>query len=118
MDFPTFQAGLFDSKSYSIEREDPAMRQAVDGGYDITRARHTRRPRRTYVAVYRNLNQADKTAIEDFWDDVGGGSAIFNWTNPENGTTYQVRFPEAFQLSYTGAGPTKRWDCSIKFKEA
>lgn len=116
--FPTFQTGLLDSRAFEVTPEDPAMRTEMEGGYVITRKKHTRRPRRTFTASYRGLNDADRDALDDFWDLVGGGSVVFDWTNPEDSVVYAVRFKEAYRLVHTGRGPTRRWDCLLTFEQA
>lgn len=117
--FPTLSAAAIpDSAQFQVNYEDPAMRTEMEGGYVITRARHTRVPRRSWKVTYRMLGNADRTLLENLWDTVRGGSASFNWTNPQNATSYEVRFKEPLSFSYTGRGSNQRWDCSFTLEQA
>ena len=117
--FPTFSAGAaLDSGAFRVEFEDPAQRSDMEGGYVITRAKHTRRPRRTFSIVYRQLNTADKDLLDAFYDTVKGGSVIFDWVSPQSLLTLQVRMKGPMSEQYVGRGVTQRWDCSMTFEEA
>jgi hypothetical protein len=127
--FPTLPSGsLSDSSKYSVTAEDPSMSTPLEGGYTTTRARFTRRPRRTFGVGYTEITGADKQALEDFWDLVMGGAAIFDWTSNEDGITRAVRFTSQqsgsgnsgtpFTWSYKGIGATRLWDCSFFVQEA
>lgn len=117
--FPTLSANAVpDSSQFRVSYEDPSMRTDMEGGYVITRARHTRPPRRTWMVVYRMLTNADRALLETLWDTVRGGSATFNWTNPQNSTTYEVRFKDPLNFSYSGRGTNQRWDCSFSLEQA
>lgn len=119
---PTFpqlsQGALLDARQFAIQYEDPAQRTEMEGGYVITRAKHTRAPRRTFNVVYRQLNADDKLLIEAFYDSVKGGSVIFDWINPQNLLTYQVRMKASMSLAHVGRGFTQRWDCSMVLEQA
>ena len=80
--FPTLPSGKsFDSSKYSVTPSDPGMRQEVEGGYVITRARFTRKPPRTFDCALTNITQADKDVLEAFWDTTRGTSRAFSWTS-------------------------------------
>lgn len=71
---------------------DPTIRSRSEGGYVTTRARFTRIPRK-WTIKYDWVTKANKNTIKTFEDDtVVGGSANFDWLNPENSATYDVRF--------------------------
>lgn len=115
--FPTLSRGQ-DSKAMSVELEDKAMKTEMDGGYVVSRAKHTRKPRRKFTSGFSQLTDADKTALEDFWDLVGGGSVIFDWLNPSNNTVYKVRFAAPISFKYSGMGGTNRWDVTFSLDQA
>ena len=114
--FPTLSSGSRpDSKQWTVEHEDPSMATPMEGGYMVTRAKHTRTPRMTWNVGYQQLTNADRQAIVDHWNTVKGGSASFDWYNHQDFLTYEVRFKSGTQLTwkYVGIGPTQRWDCSF-----
>lgn len=122
--FPTLPSGALpsgvkpDSSNHGEQLEDPSMRAQLEGGYVFTRARHTRAPRTTWPVKYTEIHQADKNTLKDFWTVTKGGALIFDWVNPEDGLTYQVRFKEPMAFSYKGIGTTKLWDCSFSVEQA
>ncbi len=71
---------------------DPTIRSQSVGGYVTSRARFTRIPHK-WTIKYNWVTQANKNTIKTFVDDtVVGGSGNFDWLNPEDGVTYDVRF--------------------------
>lgn len=117
--FPTLVRGE-DSKNYSVEFENVAVSAATDGGYVVTRAKHTRRPRRTFTGGFTDIGMTDKTTLENFWNTVKGGSVIFDWLDPVTKTVIAVRFADKdpMQFKYTGMGGNHRWDVTYKIIEA
>lgn len=107
-----------DSKTFGVSLEDPAMRSETEGGYVITRARHTRAPRKTWAFGYKMLTNADRLALENFVTTVRGGSLIFTWLNPQDFVTYNVRFKELPKFGYEGLGTVQRWNCSMTLEQA
>lgn len=99
-----------DSSKLSSEQEDVAERIDVEGGYTITRPKHSRNPRRTFTTGFTELTSAQKTELETFYQTVKGGSVAFDWTDPTTDTIYSVRFKESLKFSYVGHGETFRWD--------
>lgn len=116
VNYPTFASAKFDSKTYTEEQDDPAMRNKMEGGYTITRPRYSR-IRKTFSFTYRSMTEADKATMQTFWGTTKGGSEIINWTNPYNNTVYQVRFLEKLQWTQVGAGTLKLWDCAVKLEQ-
>jgi phage-related protein len=115
--YPTLASGKsFDSKKFSETPNDPGMRDDTEGGYAITRARYTRKPRRVYGAGHTSITQQDKDLLDDFWDEVRGTARAFNWTNPATGRVLVVRFKSAPSWTYSGAGATRLYDCSIEME--
>lgn len=117
--FPTLSTGS-DSALYALELEDVALKTKIDGGYVVSRAKHTRKPRKTFTTGYTDLKPADKTLIQDFYENVAkGGSVVFDWTDPASSTVYQVRFVDGpLQWKYTGIGPTQRWQVQFRLEQA
>jgi hypothetical protein len=118
--FPVLAGGTRpDSSQYEVSLEDPSMSAPTEGGYEFTRARHTRAPRRSFKVGYRQLTDAQKVALVNFWDStVKGGSVIFDWLNHEDNVTYAVRFKGELTFKYVGMGNLKLWDCSFAVKQA
>jgi len=78
---------------------DPTIRSLSEGGYVTSRARFTRIPRK-WTLKYNWMSQANKDTVKAFEEGnantvpvgVAGGSDSFDWLNPEDGETYDVRF--------------------------
>lgn len=51
-------------------------------------------PRRAWRLRFLNRNQAEFEALRDFYLARSGAFEAFNWTNPNDSVTYQVRFKE------------------------
>lgn len=116
--FPTLPSGaLPDSSKFEFTLEDNTMAEELEGGYTATRARTTRRARRSYKVVYTFLPDADRVAIEDFWKSVTGG-IIFIWTNPQSGAAEDVRFKGKPTFRYVGRLTEQRWDCDFEVQQA
>lgn len=115
--FPTLTARQ-DSKFYEMTPEDPALRSEMEGGYVVSRPRHTRKPRRTFKTGFSSITQADYVKLTDFYDTVRGGSMVFDWMDPVTEKVYQVRFAGAISFKYVGMGPTKLWDVQITLEQA
>lgn len=124
-----------DSKYFTVEMEDVALKTKMDGGYVVSRAKHTRKPRKTFKAGYTGISNADKLILQNFYESVGGGSVIFNWVSPiklvtsvmqQNGSqitvtstdSYAVRFVEKMIFQYAGIGNTQMWDVQFSIEQA
>jgi len=118
--FPTLALtnGGQDSKVYNVEQEDPALKSDLEGGYVVSRAKHTRKPRKTFTTGYRAVSDADRKMLQNFYDTVRGGAVIFDWTDPVDGIVYQVRFVEKLQWKYVGIGEAKLWDVQFRVQQA
>jgi hypothetical protein len=115
--FPTTSKGQ-DSRFYEVSREDPALKTEMEGGYVVSRAKHTRRPRRKFKTGYSSIGNADRAILEAFYDQVRGGSAIFDWKDPIEQVVYQVRFSQALTFKYVGIGEAQLWDVSVELEQA
>ena len=116
--FPALPSGKrMDSARFSYERTDPGMRAEMEGGYAITRARFTRPPRKIFTVGFTMITDADRNAIDAFYETTRGSSRMFTWRNVEDGKDYVVRFKGKLSFTYKGAGTTKFWDCGAEFEE-
>lgn len=108
-----------DQKSYSVEKEDPAISNEMEGGYVTSRPRFLRNPRKTFRFSYKALPEKDYLQLEEFWDQVRGRSVIFQYKDWHDGVIYDVRFKTRFKAKFVGAGDTRWWDISnIVLEEA
>ncbi len=118
--FPTLSIGL-DASTFQETSENTAVSGGdTEGGYVYTRARHTRRPRRSFMFSFTDISDNDKSTLQTFWDDRQGGSGAFNWTHPVSSTVYNVRFDIEMELEFerAGYGNNHRWNSStITLKE-
>lgn len=114
--FPTLSQGQ-DSSLFSVETDDPAIKADIEGGYEYTRPRFTRRPRRTFKTGFSDLTEADRTLLDEFYDDVMGGSDSFYWTNPVTSVVTLVRFKDPPTWKYTGIKTRYRWQVQFAVKE-
>ena len=116
-DFPPVAVTeLEDAKYFSENLDDPALRVDYDGGYQATRPRYTRAPRRTWTTGFTLMGQTEYEACRTFYESRKGGSESFTWTNPADGVEYTVRFQE-FSPEYIGPGPGRRFNLKIKLKQ-
>lgn len=107
-----------DSQYYGIMPENPGMRSEMDGGYVMSRARHSRPPRKTYTTGFTDLSNAERISIQDFWDLNMGSADSFSWTDPVDAGVKTVRFAGDLDFKYTGVGGNHRWMISnIKLEE-
>lgn len=118
--FPTLvlAKGGQDSTQFSVKIEDVAIKTEMEGGYVVSRARHTRTPRKTFATGYKSISDADRTVLINFYNSVGGSSVIFDWTDPVDKIVWQVRFDGEMSFKYVGIGVTKLWDVSFQVQQA
>lgn len=115
--FPASLAPIQDSQYFQIELEDKAVKGEVEGGYVHIRPRHTRRPRRTFKTGFTELTQAQWEALVAFYDEVGTYTK-FDYVNPTDNQSFEVRFNKPFSGKYKGMGPTRLWNVTdIELKE-
>ena len=108
LDFP--QQERQDSRFYTVEQEDQAIRTEMEGGYVYSRPRHTRLPRKTYTTGFTSIDDAAKVEIETFYQTVRGGSDAFNWKDPITGDVKTVRLKSPISFSYVGLNGVHLWD--------
>ena len=98
-----------DAAKFGFEQEDVGIRAEMEGGYVLTRPRHTRNPRRTWKTGFTDLSNTDKQTFEAFIVAQGTYKA-FDYTIPVEGTVVNVRFKEVPKYEYKGFGTNLRWD--------
>jgi len=106
-----------DSSLYSVEQEDKSLKTKMEGGYVVSRAKHTRKPRKTWRVGYTALLAPDKKRLMEFYDVVDC-SLIFDWTDPPTQEVYQVRFAATPSYNYKGMGHTQLWDVQLQLEQA
>jgi hypothetical protein len=111
---------LLDSSKFQQEKENPAMASKMDGGYVVTRPKHTRRPRRTFTAGYTDMPDAQRATVDAFFDSMHGGSNLFYFVHPVSRESILVRYTTDTTLpwTYTGAGLYPLWSVTFKLQEA
>ncbi|MDH4100609.1 MAG: hypothetical protein OEV28_08535 [Nitrospirota bacterium] len=70
---------------------DPTLSSEAEGGYRQTRPRCTHVPRLWHIG-YIAMPSADKALLEAHELAVHVGADLFQWTNPLDSQTYNVRF--------------------------
>lgn len=98
-----------DSAKFGFEQEDVGLRSEMEGGYVLSRPRHTRNPRRTWTTGFTDLSNTDKGTFETFVNDHGTYKA-FDYTLPVVGTIISCRFKTIPKYEYAGFGTNMRWN--------
>jgi len=116
-DFPTFALHGESPSLYANDGgEDPAIRSDMSGGYEITRPRFTRAPRRTFKYGFIGIPQSQYQTIVDFYK-AHTTTTSFTWYNQILGETVQVRFTKPYVENYTGIGTNRIWNISFEVRE-
>lgn len=85
--FPTLS---IDPSKVEETFEDATIRTKFEAGFELTRNKFTR-DRSMFSVEYDNLSRTDKDILVAFIKEVRG-AVIFDWVNPDNNISYQVRF--------------------------
>lgn len=96
--FPTLSQKE-DQQYFGRTSDDPSIRAPVEGGYEISRPRYTRAPRRVWKTGFSLLNEDDLAALDAFWTTVQGCSAAFHYTLPTTSETVLVKFNKPFNAA-------------------
>jgi phage-related protein len=105
-----------DSKYFSIDLEDNTIRAPSEGGYEFTRKRFTRTPRKTFATGFTMMSQTDLNTIIEFWDEYQGAKP-FAWLDPTTNNVYTVRFADKPSIVYNGIGNNFMYDVTVKLKQ-
>lgn len=107
-----------DAAHYSLTRKDNTVRTTTEGGYTITRPRTTRALRRTWNTGFTALDNTQRIAVEDFYEQQRGGAMTFTWTDPIDSVEHVVRFVGDLSWKYEGIGPVPLWTVTVTLEEA
>jgi hypothetical protein len=113
-----------DASKFNWKPEDPAMKTTMEGGYVVSRPKHTRKPRKTFKSGFTHIRDVDRATLLKFYEDVHGGSLIFDYTDPTSPlnarVVYKVRFVGDFAWKFAGIGAAhlNRWDVEFTVEQA
>lgn len=106
-----------DSKYFSLGQTDVAIVGSMEGGYDVTRPRTTRKPRKLITTGFTDITEAERVVLEQFYEQVGKYGEI-NYTHPVTGQELLVRITDWPEAKYVGVGGLHVYDMpNIKLKE-
>ena len=108
--FPTIECEGF---PIATQTEDPAIRTPFENGSEQTRARFTRL-RRTWTLKWNAMTNAQHDTLLTFWGTVNGGTTAFDWTNPYDDATYEVRFNSPIKETWINPD---HWAIEVEIKE-
>jgi hypothetical protein len=117
--FPPFEEGFIekeDARFYSIQIDENLVEANTEGGYNITRPRSTRKPRKTFSTGFSFLGSADYDLFIEFYEFYQQ-FRNFTWINPATLITYTVRFTKPPKLNYVGTGPLRLYNVEVILKE-
>lgn len=97
---------------YPEQWEDPTIRSDTEGGYTLTRRRHTR-TRRTWTLSWSSMSATDYSTLNTFYTGTAGaGAVIFDWAAVTDSGTVQVRFKGGLKATYHGTA--YRVECTLE----
>ena len=113
MDFPTLNRKP--SFTFDETSEYKTLKSPTEDGYVITRAQWTK-PKKSWHLTYKLLSNNDYGTLKDFFlNSAKGGALSFNWLNPQDSTTYEVRFKDDnLKASYVTIG---YWDVEFELEQ-
>lgn len=115
-DFPTF-GNREDTSKFGVDIEDVGIRSSMEGGYVLTRPRHTRTPRRTWTTGFTDLSNDEYETFLDFFNQYGTYKGFTYYVTPSN-ETVNVRFAAVPKFEYKGFASNYRWNIyEIKLEE-
>ena len=91
------------------------LKSPFEDGYQLTRPLWTK-PKKEWHIVYKYLSDSDYQTLRDFFENSAlGGAVSFNWTNPVDNMSYEVRFKEdSLKAEYVTVG---YWDVEFDLEE-
>lgn len=116
--FPTLSI-KHDSTKYSESRvEGGTVSKQMEGGYNFTRKRYTRKPARSFKIGFTLLTEADRIALVAHFDRVGSHTE-FQWKHPTTAEVIYCRYTEkeTFSFKYDGTGGNHRWSIELQLEE-
>lgn len=107
-----------DSSKFSVSIEDNTVRSEMEGGYEFTRPRTTRAPRKEFTTGFTHISESDRALLESFYLAQRAGASSFTYTDFTTSTEYTVRFVGEMKFKYVGQGVAKLWDVDgIKLRQ-
>ena len=97
--------------------DNSAIKTEMEGGYMISRPRHTRKPRLTYAIGWDLMLDSDRVILQNFWDTMKGTSNSFFWLDPIDNVNVVVRFKtDKLTFNYAGMGNTRLWNVTLELE--
>lgn len=115
-DFP-LPLTQIDSSTFKEGIVDKTVRSETDGGYELTRPRSTRAPRRTFEGTFTHVTEAGRAGIAAFVASKYVSALSFTFLHPVTSETLTVRFDGEPKYVYKGIGGTHRWDITFSLKQ-
>lgn len=106
--FPTL-GNKEDSSKFGFQMEDVGVRSPMEGGYVLTRPRHTRTPRRTWTTGFTDISNDEKLILEAFINEHGTFKA-FTYIVPVGSENVNARFKEMPKFEFAGWPQNPRWN--------
>ena len=94
--------------------QDPTLVSDFENGYQITRAKYSNVAKK-FEFTLSFLTDADKILLEDFEKTVNYRASEFDWVNPADDFTYEVRFDS--NLIFTEERAQNHWNVDIMIVE-
>ncbi len=95
---------------------DPTIKAPFEAGYTQTRSRFTRIPEK-WTIKYEVLTAVDKNTLKAFERARLIGSESFDWTNPSDNVTYDVRFGGPGPVVYAPRENDDFWTCEFTLEQ-
>jgi len=95
---------------------DPTIKSEFENGKLETRARHTN-IKNKWELFYKGLSDVDYLALKNFQQSVMIGSEIFQWVNPKDAQTHNVRFEAPIQFNLDSS-EFRDWSATFSLIEA
>lgn len=104
---PAGMASGEDSAYFTHKRVEEDIEHKTEGGYTISRPRHTRRIMQ-YTTGFTEIEQADKDLLFAFVESKRARQP-FTWREPTSGVTLTVCFANKPTFRYVGMGGVHLW---------
>jgi hypothetical protein len=117
--FPPFAQGFTekeDARYYGIQLAENLIASNTEGGYELTRPRSTRKPRKTFTTGFSSLSTADYELFLEYYEEYQQFTNFF-WVDPSTLMPYTVRFVKPPTIVYVGSGPLRLYNVEVTIKE-